>query len=234
VFQCASMTKEIPNTLFTAGIDEAGRGPLAGPVTAACIVLPADFHDSRVGDSKQLSESRREELFPELCRAAVAYSVVAVGARRIEAVNIRNATKLAMQFAAERVYRRLCRISPGAKLHLLIDGNMKIETAHSQETIIKGDAKVPLIGAASILAKVTRDRLMLLLAERYPGYGFAEHKGYPTPYHRAQVAALGPCCVHRRTFAGVVEYLPPTASGDAPDGVRSGMFGVELSSPEKF
>lgn len=197
-----------------AGIDEAGRGPLAGPVTAACVVLPEGYQHPTITDSKKLSAAKRDKLFPEICEAAVAFSVISVGPRRIEQLNILQATKLAMALAALRVHAQLCRQGWGEKtLHLLIDGNQPIATHFSQETIIKGDSKELCIGAASILAKVTRDRLMERLHEHHPQYGFLEHKGYPTSFHVEQIKEFGPSKVHRRTFAGVREhYAGPQAA----------------------
>ncbi|MCC6953642.1 MAG: ribonuclease HII [Deltaproteobacteria bacterium] len=195
-------------TIFVAGVDEAGRGPLAGPVTAATVVFRDGFKHREINDSKKLSEHVRSSLYEEIVKNALAYSVVSVGARRIEQLNIRNATELAMRLSSERVSRQLEKLFPEAALRLLllIDGNMRIRTKHRQETIIKGDAKLQLIGAASILAKVTRDRLMEEIAGRYAAYRFEVHKGYPTPDHRKTVSEIGPCSVHRRTFAGVREY----------------------------
>lgn len=196
------------------GIDEAGRGPLAGPVTAAAVSLPETYTNSEINDSKKLSEQKREKLFEEIITHALAYSVVSVGPRRIETINIREATRLAMRLAADRVARILKERYSNAMsndlppLHLVIDGNVPIDTFFSQETIIKGDEKVLAIQAASILAKVTRDRLMLRLESRYPGYGFSVHKGYPTAAHLRGLAEKGPCRVHRRTFAGVKEHFP--------------------------
>ena len=190
-----------------AGIDEAGRGPLAGPVTAATIVLPSDYRNPRVTDSKKLSARIREELFSELVSQAEAYSIVSVGPRRIEKLNIREATRLAMRLSAEKVCRELVMKGKNADVHFLIDGNMTIGGNLSQEAIVKGDSKVLSISAASILAKVTRDRLMCRLEERYPGYGLSDHKGYPTATHRENIKKFGPSRIHRRTFAGVREYI---------------------------
>ena len=201
-------------TIFVAGVDEAGRGPLAGPVTAATVVLRDGFSHPEINDSKKLSHSVRESLYEEIVKNALAYSVVSVGARRIERLNIRNATELDMRLSSDRVGRRLQALFPDAalKLHLMIDGNMPIRTSHFQETIIQGDSKLRLIGAASILAKVTRDRLMEGIAGRYAAYRFEVHKGYPTPEHRKAVSENGPCAVHRRTFAGVREYCQTSFS----------------------
>ena len=193
---------------YLGGIDEAGRGPLAGPVTAAAIVLPADFRNAAVTDSKQVSPADRARLFDELTREALAWSVISVGPRRIEQINIREATKLAMVRAALSVRAQLLSKYPQVEGVFVIDGNMRCGDQFTHETVVKGDAKIVAIAAASILAKVTRDRLMQILEQRYPGYGLGEHMGYPTPKHRAQIAALGPCRIHRRTFAGVKEWVP--------------------------
>ena len=192
---------------LVAGIDEAGRGPLAGPVTAACVVLPDDFHADKLTDSKKLSPAQRERLYPEIVQASLCYSVVSVGSRRIDALNIREATRLAMRLAAERVRSSLISEYGSVNLELLIDGNMIIGTDLKEEAIIKGDSKVKVIAAASILAKVTRDRLMLELDKKYSGYDFKGHKGYPTALHKERVASLGPSPVHRRTFRGVKEHV---------------------------
>ncbi len=186
-----------PEDLIVAGIDEAGRGPLAGPVVAAAVVLPIGYVSSQIKDSKQLSKSKREVLYEEIVTVALSWSVIAVGPRRIEKINIREATRLAMSLAALRV----------AANHFLIDGNMEIHTEHSQETIIGGDALNISISAASIIAKVTRDRLMMTIDERYPGYDLKKHMGYGTAQHRRAIAEQGPTPVHRRSFQGVREYV---------------------------
>ncbi|MDD2942478.1 MAG: ribonuclease HII [bacterium] len=218
-----------------AGIDEAGRGPLAGPVTAGCVVLPPGYVNFRVRDSKTIAEIEREELAREIRSKAVAFAVVAVGARRIEQLNIRAATQLAMALAGRKVLNILqnCPDLAGRDLRFLIDGNMpvpglfglsglsglsgegvvggegslKAESCVEQESIVKGDSKVAEISAASILAKVYRDELMGRLDRKFPQYLFAAHKGYPTAAHREIVSRLGPSPVHRRTFRGVREYL---------------------------
>lgn len=198
--------------LFVAGIDEAGRGPLAGPVTAACVVLPPGYRNSEITDSKKLSASARDDLYPEITSSALAWCAVSVGARRIESLNIRCATQHAMRFAAERVVRMLRQRYDGVAVSpvLLIDGNMRIGTTWDEEPIIKGDGKIQAIGAASIVAKVTRDRLMQILARHYPGYEFENHKGYGTATHLERIRLSGPCRIHRRTFAGVREHLVAT------------------------
>ena len=200
---------------FYGGIDEAGRGPLAGPVTAACVVLPEGYENTRITDSKKLRDREREILYGEIVDHAVAYSVVSVGPRRIERLNIRRASLLAMELAAVRVAKQLGisrnELSTPSKIHFLIDGNAPLALNCSQESIIGGDRKVKAIAAASILAKVTRDRLMEPLERRYPGYGLSAHKGYPTKKHREAIKAHGPTRIHRKTFQGVREFLQTPA-----------------------
>lgn len=198
---------------YVLGIDEAGRGPLAGPVTAACVCLPAGYENSSIGDSKQLTEKKREELYGVIQRDALAWSVVSVGPRRIDSINILQATKLAMRLSGERVRKTLLSKNPEARTHFLIDGNGLLATELSQETIIKGDQRLLCIGAASILAKVTRDRLMESIAARYSEYGFSKHKGYGTEFHRQKIQELGPSKIHRWTFGGVVEFVPESRKG---------------------
>ena len=201
--------------LFLCGVDEAGRGPLAGPVTAACVAYgPGTTIPEGVGDSKLLSPRRREALYRQIFSNSSAQAVVSLGPRRIEELNIRNAAIQAMSLAVERVFTQLTRVhGPGISLYLQIDGDIKLETTHPQESIIKGDSRVKIIGAASILAKVTRDRLMETLALRYPGYGFEKHKGYPTKSHREAIKLLSPSLAHRRSFAGVREFVSQSYTG---------------------
>ena len=175
------------------GVDEAGRGPLAGPVVAAAVVFEEGFNDPRIKDSKTLSAQQRERLFDYIKESALAWSIIAVGPRRIEHLNILQATKLAMKLAVERIEADL----------VLVDGNQPILCAFPQRTVVGGDRLHIEISAASILAKVWRDRLMERLSVRYPGYGFERHSGYPTPAHKAAILELGASKVHRRTFAGV-------------------------------
>ncbi len=186
-----------------AGVDEAGRGPLAGPVVAAAVVFPSTYSNSLITDSKQLSASKREALYEEIIHSAHSWSIVSVGHRRIESLNILQATRLAMKLAVERIQADL----------VLIDGNTPIDISIPQRTVIGGDAIHMEISAASILAKVWRDRLMRTLGGRYPGYGLESHAGYPTKAHRESIRILGPSRIHRRTFSGVKEYLA-TTSGD--------------------
>lgn len=177
------------------GVDEAGRGPLAGPVVAAAVVLPYDYQNPKIKDSKQLSAKKREQLVEIIRADAIACAVIAVGPRRIDKLNILRATLLAMKLAVEKV--------KGFADIVLIDGNQRIDTELPQRTVIGGDALHVQISAASILAKVWRDRLMVDLSKKYPGYGFEKHAGYPTVTHKEAILRQGPSPVHRLTFAGV-------------------------------
>ena len=181
--------------MLICGVDEAGRGPLAGPVVAAAVVYPEGHVDPRIKDSKVMSAKQRESLFEEIKRTCHAWSIVAVGARRIEQLNILEATRLAMRLAVQRISADL----------VLIDGNQGFPSLIPQQTVVQGDKKHIEISAASILAKVWRDSLMQTLGAKYPGYGLERHSGYPTPAHKAAIIELGPCREHRRTFAGVKE-----------------------------
>lgn len=182
---------------FVAGVDEAGRGPLAGPVVAAAVVLTHDAVLEGLDDSKKLSPAKREELFPKI--QAMAHGVAVVNPEVIDEINILQAARLAMKQAVEKLL--------SAPDLLLIDGNQKIESPIEQWAIVKGDAKSFSIAAASILAKVTRDRIMEDYHHLYPQYEFARHKGYGTQLHRELIAEHGPCPIHRRTFRGVTEYI---------------------------
>jgi len=178
-----------------AGIDEVGRGPLAGPVVAAAVILdPARVPDG-LDDSKKLSAATREELFAEIMERALAVSVASATAVEIDAVNIRQATLLAMRRAVAGL--------PLAPLYALVDGNDPPQLSFGCEAIIQGDGAVASIAAASIVAKVTRDRMMGRLCRRYPAYGFSGHVGYATPQHRRAIAENGPCPEHRYSFAPV-------------------------------
>ncbi len=180
-----------------AGVDEAGRGPLAGPVVAAAVILPEDWQHPDLNDSKLLSSRVRDRVFSALMRDALAFGVGIVDARTIDSVNILQATFLAMGRAVSRL-----RCVPDL---ILIDGNQIIPGASAarQEAIVDGDARVRSIAAASVLAKVTRDRLMIYFDRDFPQYGFAKHKGYGTLEHRRALAAHGPSPLHRRSFAPV-------------------------------
>jgi ribonuclease HII len=174
-----------------AGVDEAGRGPLAGPVVAAAVILDPERIPQGLADSKLLTPARRESLFSEIL-ATAQIGVASVCAARIDAINIRQATLLAM--------RRAVAALPVAPVRVLVDGNDPPVLPCACEAIVKGDGLVLSIAAASIVAKVMRDRAMTRLDKAFPGYGFAEHAGYGTPRHRAALALLGPCPEHRRSF----------------------------------
>jgi ribonuclease HII len=190
--------------LRIAGLDEAGRGPLAGPVVAAAVVMPEGLLVPGVMDSKQLTEARREELYDEIIAAAAAYGIGTVDERTIDEVNIREASIIAME-------RALAAITPPPD-HLLIDGNFLLPRIPiPQRPIVKGDCLSHSIAAASILAKVFRDRLMRDLHERYPRYNFLKHKGYGTKEHLEKLRLYGPCEAHRRTFQPVADMLRAVA-----------------------
>ncbi len=176
---------------LVAGVDEAGRGPLAGPVVAAACIMPRDAFIDGIDDSKRLSAAARERLYERITETAAAFAVAAVEHTVIDEINILNATKLAMRRAVEK----LC-ITPDI---VLIDA-VKLDLPVRTVSIVKGDAKSYAIAAASILAKVTRDRMMRRYDEEYPGYGFAKNKGYGTAEHIRALAELGPSPIHRRTF----------------------------------
>lgn len=178
--------------LLTAGVDEAGRGPLAGPVIAAAVILDPENFIHGLADSKLLTEKKREALFSAIQQQALAWAIGRAEVQEIEQLNIFHASLLAMQRAVVALA-----IAPQ---HALFDGTHCAKVACSTEAIVKGDQKIAAISAASILAKVTRDREMQVLDSQYPGYGFAIHKGYCTAMHRAALMSLGPCAQHRRTF----------------------------------
>ena len=174
------------------GVDEAGRGPLAGPVYAAAVILPSDCVIEGLNDSKKLTEKKREALFDEIKEKALAYGIASADEKEIDEINILNATFLAMKRAIDSLS-----VKPDLAL---IDGNQKPHTDIEEVTVIKGDAKSMSIAAASVLAKVSRDRYMLEMAEKYPQYEFARHKGYGTKLHYERIAQYGVCDIHRRTF----------------------------------
>lgn len=174
------------------GVDEAGRGPLAGPVYAAAVILKPDTIIKGINDSKKLTEKRREELFDEICEKAEAYSIYSVDEKRIDEINILNATYEAMNGAVKGLS-----VTPD---FVLIDGNRISGMTLPHETVVKGDAKSVSIAAASILAKVSRDRFICEMAGQYPEYGFEKHKGYGTKAHTEAILKYGPCEIHRRTF----------------------------------
>jgi ribonuclease HII len=188
--------------LRVAGVDEVGRGPLFGPVVAAAVILPSDTalraRLDGLNDSKQLTEEERERFAAIVQEVALAWAVAEVDVETIDRINILQASKLAMKIAVESLHQR--GIAPD---HLLIDGNQKIDALCRQRTIVQGDARSMSIAAASVLAKVHRDRLLCELDLRYPGYGLASNKGYATPEHREALQRLGTTDLHRRSFAPV-------------------------------
>jgi len=174
------------------GVDEAGRGPLAGPVCAAAVILPAGLEIPGLDDSKKLSEKKREALYDVICESAVSYGISFATVEEIETLNIKRAAYLAMERAIQE-------LDPHPEL-ALVDGNDKIELPVPSIKVVHGDALCASIAAASILAKVTRDRYMMDLAKQFPGYGFEKHKGYGTAAHYAALREFGPCVAHRPTF----------------------------------
>ncbi len=174
------------------GVDEAGRGPLAGPVCAAAVILPEGTEIPGLNDSKKLTEKKREALFPVIKSTALHWGIAFADHKEIDELNILQATFLAMKRAVEML---------GIEPELgLIDGNRCPEVGFPVKAVVGGDAKCACIAAASVLAKVSRDRFMLEMDGKYPGYGFAQHKGYPTAAHYAALRELGPCPIHRLTF----------------------------------
>ena len=184
---------------LVAGVDEAGRGPLAGPVFAAAVILDETDRIEGLADSKKLSERRREQLAQLIRERALACSIGRADHLEIDRLNILNASLLAMQRAIGGLNVKPARV--------LVDGNRCPGTDYPVTAIIKGDQTEACISAASILAKVSRDREMLEMDRRYPGYGFARHKGYPTPQHVRALSEIGPCPIHRRSFMPVQRCL---------------------------
>ena len=178
--------------VHVCGVDEAGRGPLAGPVYAAAVILPPDVRIEGLNDSKKLTEKKREALFPVICETATSFSIAFADEKEIDAYNILQATYLAMRRAVEG-------LNVPAD-YALIDGNRMPPLVIAGETIIKGDAVCQSIAAASVLAKVSRDRFMLEMDAKYPQYGFSKHKGYGTKEHYAALREFGPSPIHRLTF----------------------------------
>ena len=188
--------------LRVAGIDEAGRGPLAGPVVAAAVVLPEGFHHAELDDSKKLTERSRERLFAEITsQGEIGWAVAVVESEEIDRLNILRATHEAMR----RAFAALL-FAPD---HALIDGLPVLPFPIPQTALVGGDGLSFSIAAASVIAKVTRDRLMVEMEARYPAYGFAQHKGYGTALHLAKLRAHGPCAIHRKSFSPVRQALLP-------------------------
>ena len=189
-FEIAAFDRGFKNV---AGVDEAGRGPLAGPVVVAAVILGQDWDPRHpLDDSKKLSTKKREQLFDLVCREAVGFKIVSISAQEIDRLNILQATLLGM-------LRCLTEIVPATD-YALVDGNQYPQTTLKGETVIKGDSRSKSIAAASILAKVTRDRVMLENAKLYPEWGFENHKGYPTKLHRQAIQKYGLTPLHRKTF----------------------------------
>jgi ribonuclease HII len=182
-----------------AGVDEVGRGPLAGDVMAAAVILHPKKRIKGLADSKKLTPKQREELFKQICDKAVSWSVARASVEEIDQINILQASLLAMRRAVEGLH-----VQPE---HVMVDGNKLPRWHYSSEAIVQGDDKVKAISAASIIAKVTRDREMVALDALYPGYGLASHKGYATKTHLAALMQLGACPIHRRSFEPVRQVL---------------------------
>jgi ribonuclease HII len=185
--------------LLIAGVDEVGRGPLAGDVVTAAVILDPQKIIIGLNDSKKLSEKRRNSLFEEIKENALCYSIARCSVEEIDEINILQASLLAMKRAVENLS-----IQPE---HVLVDGNKIPDWRYNAEAVVKGDARVECIAAASILAKVTRDREMVAWDKIYPGFGFAKHKGYPTQLHRDALKKLGITPIHRRSYAPVKAFL---------------------------
>lgn len=181
--------------MLIAGVDEAGRGPLAGPVVAAAVILDPGCPIAGLDDSKRLSKAKREKLFPEIIQNSLAWSIAEASIEEIDQLNILHASMLAMKRAVESLQKTPDKV--------LVDGNRLPTWSYRAEAVVGGDALHPEISAASILAKVSRDRHMEKMDEIYPGYGFALHKGYPTEMHLSQLKALGPSKIHRASYAPV-------------------------------
>ncbi|GAB4267300.1 MAG: ribonuclease HII [Deferrisomatales bacterium] len=191
------------------GVDEVGRGPLAGPVVAAAVVFPPGGGVEGLGDSKTLSPARRAALVPAIREAALGVGIGTASPREIDRLNILRASLLAMERALEELA-----VQPD---FLLVDGTHRVASPLPQCPLVRGDARSLAVAAASIVAKEHRDALMVEYGRAYPGYGFEEHKGYPTRAHREALRRLGPCPIHRRSFRGV--------EGPAPPAVQPGLFG---------
>ena len=191
LWECENALKE-KGYKFIAGVDEAGRGPLAGPVYAAAVILKEGAVIDGINDSKKLTEKKREELFDIIIENSVSYAIASVDEKVIDEVNILNATHMAMNDAVGKLKQKAD--------FVLIDGNSIKNMKTPHETVVKGDAKSISIAAASILAKVSRDRYITEMAEKYPQYGFEKHKGYGTKAHNEAILEHGPSPIHRKTF----------------------------------
>lgn len=190
---------DTPDIRLIAGVDEAGRGPLAGPVVAAAVILDPERPIVGLNDSKKLSEKKREALFDEICTKALSWAIAEASVEEIDQLNILHASMLAMQRAVEALV-----IQPD---FVRVDGNRLPRWTYAAEAVIGGDASVACIAAASILAKVQRDRDMVALDRQYPGYGLAVHKGYPTKAHLENLRRLGVTDIYRKSFRPVAELM---------------------------
>lgn len=188
-----------PTPYLEAGVDEAGRGPLAGPVVVAAVILPENYDLESLDDSKRLSALKRERLAPQIENQAIAFAVKFVEVDEIDRINILQATMNGMQRAVED-------LNPAPR-RAIIDGNRAPPLSCEVKTVVGGDRLVASISAASVLAKVYRDRLMQTMHSLYPDYGFDRHKGYPTAYHLDRLKVFGPCPIHRKTFAPVARAI---------------------------
>lgn len=194
-----SIEFEVDSRFLVAGVDEVGRGPLAGDVITAAVILDPLRPVAGLADSKQLGAARREQLFEAITRNALCFAFGRASVAEIDAMNILQASLLAMDRAVQALGMQ--------PEFVYVDGNRCPSWHYPSQAVVKGDARVPAIAAASILAKVVRDREMLELDLRYPGYGFSRHKGYPTPDHLEALRALGPSAIHRRSFRPVSVLL---------------------------
>jgi len=201
-----------------AGVDEAGRGPLAGPVVAGCVILPLDCEYHRFKDSKKLTAASRDTLYDLLQCCGAKIGVAVVEPDEIDRINILQASLQAMARAVSGLSREYG-VDPD---FLLVDGKFTAPVELPQQALIKGESKSASIAAASIIAKVTRDRLMAEYHEQYPHYNFLQNKGYPTAEHRRAVKRFGPCPIHRRTFKGVREFTE--GCGSSPEPQQSGLW----------
>ena len=190
---------ELANEIYIAGVDEVGRGPLAGDVVAAAVILDPNNSIDGLNDSKKLSEKKREILFDEIVKKSLAWSVGRANPQEIDEINILQASLLAMKRAVEGLSKQ--------PVHALIDGNRSPTLTIPTDCVVKGDSLVTVISAASIIAKVIRDRELVELDNVYPGYGLAKHKGYPTKDHLTALAELGPTIIHRKSFGPVKKLM---------------------------
>lgn len=181
------------------GVDEAGRGPLAGPVVAAAVTLKTASFKNRIDDSKKLTSLQREKAFPEIIQKSV-FGIGVINEKIIDRLNISVATRRAMEAAILTLLDKLKK-SPRKHIHIIVDGNINLDINFPFTKIIKGDSKSKTIACASILAKVTRDRIMYLYDKLYPEYGFSQHKGYPTKRHKGLLKRFGPSIIHRKSFS---------------------------------